>query len=141
MARKTVNGADLYIGTSPVLHINTITYTIPERSAVLSDELHSIEPDVIGTGGATAPRSIDVNVALDSTDTNGQVAMETAFAAGTLLAAVKFYPDGKTTGSVEWLGGAYVTGVPNQGADAKNKVQTGTYKLVYASTPAKGVAA
>jgi len=140
MSRKTVNQADVYIGTSPVLHINTVTFTIPPRPPVLSDELHLLEPDVIATGGASAPRDLAIDVAIDSTDTNGQVAMDTAFAAGTLISAVKFYPDGKTTGAIEWTGSAYVTDVPNQGAPAKNKTQTGTYKLVYASTPTKGTA-
>jgi hypothetical protein len=139
MARKTTNAGDLYIGTAAVQHINSITYTIPDKEAILSNPLHNTEPDVIGMGGTTTPRTIELNVDRDSVDTNGQVALETAFAAGTTVVA-KFYPDGKVTGSVEWSGNAYVTSIPSYNAE-KNTVQKGTFKLSYASTPTKGVAA
>ncbi len=139
MARKTTNDADLFIGANAVQHINSVTYTIPDKEPIISNPLHNEEPDVIGLGGSTSPRTLEVNVEVDSTDTNGQIAMETAFANGTTVIA-NFYPDGNVTGSVKWSGNAYVTSVPSYAAD-KNKVQQGTFKLSYASTPTKGVAA
>jgi len=140
MARKTTNLADLYLATAAVQHIITTTFTIPEREAILSESLHDDEPEVLGIGAAKEPRSIEVTCSLDSADTTGQVALWAAFDAKTVIASVKFYPDGKTTGAEEWSGSAFVTGVPKRGSDGKNKVQQGTFKLVYAAKPTKGVA-
>ena len=140
MARKTTNLADLYLATNAIQHIITVSYTTPDRDAILSDSLHDDEPEVLGVGAAKEPRTIDVTCSLDSADTNGQAALWTAFDAKTPIASVKFYPDGKTTGSEEWSGSAYVTGVPKRGSDGKNKVQQGTFKLVFAAKPTRGVA-
>lgn len=140
MARKTTNLADLYLGTTAVQHIITTTYTIPDRDPILSDSLHDDEPEVLGIGAAKEPRSIEVTCSLDPADTTGQVALWAAFDAKTPIASVKFYADGKTTGSEEWSGSAYVTSVPKRGSDGKNKIQQGTFKLVFAAKPTKGVA-
>ena len=140
MARKTTNLADLYLGTAAVQHIITTTYTTPDRDPILSDSLHDDEPEVLGIGAAKEPRSIEVTCSLDSADTTGQGALWAAFDAKTPVASVKFYADGKTTGSEEWSGSAYVTSVPKRGTDGKNKIQQGTFKLLFAAKPTKGVA-
>lgn len=140
MARKTTNLADLYLATAAVQHIVSVTYTIPDRDAILSDSLHDDEPEVLGVGAAKDPRTIEVTCSLDTADTTGQAALWTAFDAKTLIASVKFYPDGKTTGSEEWSGSVFVSGVPKRGSDSKNKIQQGTFKLVFAAKPTKGVA-
>jgi hypothetical protein len=140
MARKTTNLADLYFSTNAVQHIVTVTYMIPDREPIISESLHDDEPEVLGVGAATAPRTIEVTCSLDSADTTGQGAMLAAFDAKTPIAMTKFYPDGKTTGSEEWSGSVYVTGVPKRGSDSKNKIQQGMFKLVFAAKPTKGVA-
>jgi hypothetical protein len=141
MARKTTNLADLYFGANPVLHITSITYTIPDRDPILSEDLHDDEPEVVDLAAAKEPRSIEVTVSLDSTDTNGQGAMWAANAAKTTIPSVEFYPEGKITGSEKWTGSVFVSGVPKRASDQKNKLLSGTFKLLFAAKPTRGVAA
>ena len=136
--RKLCKYADVYVSTHAVLRITSVYMNRPERSPVLSDELHLQEPDVVGVGDATVPKGLDIDVTIDAADTNGQGALLDAHTAGTTVALV-FYPDGKTTGSKQWSGNAYVTKVPDVDAKDKKKAYAGQFKVVFATSPAEGI--
>lgn len=138
--RKLCKFADVYVGTHAVLRITSVLMAIPERAPILSDELHLTEPDVVGVGDATSPKGVDIEVTVDAADTNGQGALQAAFDAGTTI-VLNFYPDGKTTGSRQWTGDAYVIKVPDVEAKDKKSAYKGTFKTVYATAPVAGVVA
>lgn len=139
MARKTSNVADLDIGANAVQHITSIIYEVPDRPVIASDALTDGEVEVLDVGAVGGPRTMEVAVELDSADTNGQGALQTAFEDGSVVASVVFYPDGKVGGAEQYSGSVYVTGAPRLGsAGNENKARKGTYKLTWAAKPAKG---
>ena len=139
MARRTSNVADLEIGANAVQHITSLTYDIPERPLVQSDALTDDEVEVLGVGAVGGARTMEISVELDSTDTNGQGALQTAFEEGSVVASVTMYPDGKVDGAEKYEGSIYVQSAPRLGsAGNENKAKKGTFKLAWTTKPTKG---
>lgn len=139
MARKTTNLAALDIATAAVKHIVSCTYEVPDRPVVKSEALTDNEVDVMGVGAVDGPRTMNVTVELDSTDTNGQGALQTGFEEGTVVEGVVFYPEGKVTGSPKFAGSVYVTSGPRYGSEGnENKTRKGTYKFAWTTKPVPG---
>lgn len=139
MARRTSNLADLYIGTNAVQHIASLTYDFPDRESIESEVLTDGPKQILGVGAPNGPHTMEVVCELDSADTNGQGALQAAYDAGTLVENAAMYPDGRTTGSIEYTGSFYVRSCPRQGsAGNENKARKGTFGILWAAAPAKG---
>ncbi len=136
MARRKTNLADVYIGSNALQHIVDVTYITPDREEITSEVLHDDVAEVIGVS-SRGVYALEVNVELDSADTNGQEALMTAYDNKTTVTA-NYYPEGKTTGNDEISGDAYVTQVPNIGGQGKNSIASGMFRLVYSLKPTEG---
>lgn len=134
MARRKTDKGEVYIGTNKVQHVNDITYVTPDREPVLSDPLNADDVEVIDVSSRSQPYALEINADLDNEDTNGQVAMSTAYDNKSTV-TLNFYPEGKTVGNDQVTGNAYVTRVPNVGGQGKGVPAKGTFYLVWASKP------
>jgi hypothetical protein len=139
MARYKSELGDVKLGTYAVAHIKDVTYVTPDQTEILADEAHADDAEVVdlATRGVYA---LEINVNLDDTDTNGQVALESAYASRSTVTAT-YAAQGFVTGNVTKTGACYVTKVPNRGGQGKNTIASGVYRLVFKAKPTAGVAA
>ena len=136
MAYTKTNVAEVYIGTNELAGVKDAKFLPSERPEIIVDVLGADEPTVLGVVSKTGPHKVEVTVYVDKADTNGQVALDAAYSAGTSV-TLNYYPDGNTAGNEKHSGTAYVTKVPDSGGQGKNQAKEGTYILVYTETPTK----
>ncbi len=136
MARQTTNTAEVNIGSNQVANVVDATYITPDREPILSNALNEDVPSLIGVG-ARGEYAIEFEVEIDEADTNGQAALNAAYAAKSSV-TVNYYPEGQTAGNTEHTGTARVTQIPNLGGQGKDDVKRGTYHLVFDGAPTDG---
>lgn len=113
--------AKLGIGATPnyIASVRSIDYDPGDVTYVESDILEEDEPTLYP--GARANAVITLTCEKKSTDTNGQVALATAFKtkASTLFTLA---PEGTTAGSPKITGSAYVTSMGKETYDKKTLI-------------------
>jgi hypothetical protein len=119
--------AKIGIGASPswVQGVRSIELDYGDIVVTESDNLDD-DPPVVYPGGQAAA-TITVTVEKKTTDTNGQLALNTAHAAKSFL-AITVAPEGSTTGSTKQTGSALVQSVGKETLNKKDIV-TRTYVL------------
>ena len=136
MGRTTGNSYEAYLDANEISHVADVDFKWGTKSSVKSRALAETEPSIIGLGSKDNPSIATITVERDTTDTNGQVALDAAFNAGTTV-SLKLYPEGRTAGNVEISGDAYVTDRGNlQGQ--KNNVKETVYTLEFSGAPTEG---
>lgn len=135
MATST-NTAEIYVGANEVAGVVAIALIPPGKKSIVSMPLGS-DAVAIGVGNADDLWRIEIDVETDKTDTNGQVALNTAYAGGSSVSVV-YYPEGNTTGNESQSATAYVTQIPTSGGNGRNDVKSGKYILDLASEPTEG---
>lgn len=133
------NSAEAYIGTHKISHHTAIYWDDGARTMVESEAQrppNSRPETFVGSIGSASCRIVCER---DKADTNGQLALLAAHAAGTSV-ALKVYPEGKTVGNEEWPGTAYVTSCGE--VTLKNGALPGyEFKLTISGDVTKGVVA
>jgi len=139
MGRQTTNTAEVYLAANEVANVVDATFITPDREPILSGALAEDVPNVIGMG-SRGEYALEMEVEIDEADTNGQVALNTAYENKSSV-TLKYYPEGNTAGNTEHSGIAYVQQIPNLGGQGKNDVKRGTYRLVFDGAPTEGTVA
>ena len=128
MAGYLGNAAKLGIGATPnyIASGRNIMWD-PGEVVQVPDELLNTTVDTLSPGSRTNA-TIKITVLDDSTDTNGQVAIMTAWKAGTDI-AITLAPQGTTAGSKKITGNAKVKS-PGSVSFEKNKFVTRDISLI-----------
>ena len=123
MANGSVLGksAKLGIGATPTYlkGIRTIEWDPGEINMVATDIIDEDPPTYIPADRSNA--TITLTVEKDKTDTNGQLAIATAFAGKTSV-SFTLAPEGSTAGAVKITGSAFVKSIGKESFDKKSVV-------------------
>jgi hypothetical protein len=140
MGRKTTNLAELYLTTHKVAGVSSIVQRNPDNVIVTSDELSDSPPAILGLNPPTEGKTLELEVEIDDTDTNGQAALSAAKLSRALVTGVVYYPYGKSTGADKFSGSVYVKSSPELGSTGNsNKARKGKYVLTWSSEPTQAV--
>ncbi|WP_294346755.1 hypothetical protein [Prosthecochloris sp.] len=138
MATST-NTAEVYVGSNEIAGIVDAALIPPQRQTIVSHPLGA-EPQAIDLGTAEELWRLEIDVEIDKTDTNGQLALNTAYENASTVTA-GYYPEGHTSGNESQTGTAYVTQTPTSGGQGRNQVKEGKYILEFTTRPTEGVVA
>ena len=129
MATVLGNSAKVGIGATPtyIAKIRSVTFDPGERTYVSSEQLGEDVPSL--TAGSKKAPTLKFTVERDTTDTNGQVALDTAYTAKTSL-QITLAPEGNTAGNTKITGNAFVTTAGTIGTE-KDKFITREYSLTF----------
>lgn len=117
----------------PATWVKEITWTRGDR-ATFEAGTYEAPHDLIDVDDP-AGGSLDITVNINRADTQGQVALDAAYSAGSLVTVV-YAPEGFVTGNPTETVQAYVTSVPKVGG--ARGVQSGAYKLSFKTKPTPG---
>jgi hypothetical protein len=140
MAVQTTNVAALYFGTTNyVKGITSLIEDDPENVPRYSDALSDSAPVLLTVGPPQSGRAMTLEVEIDSTDTNGQVALDTAKTSKAKITGAIYYPYGKVTGNPQKTGDIYVLTSGSTGSTGNtSKARKKQYKLLWAAEPTPG---
>jgi hypothetical protein len=134
---KLGDSAEAYLGLNRISHHVAIYYNPGSRAAVESEAQRAANarPDIFV--GSLSGVSFRIVCERDKADANGQLALITAFKAGSTV-VLEVYPEGKTVGNEKWTATCYVTGIGE--LTLKNgSIPGNEFKLVVSGTMTEGV--
>jgi hypothetical protein len=105
---KLGDSVEAYVGTYRISHHTTVYWDDGTRSMVESEAQRAANARPETFVGALGSASCRILCERDKSDTNGQLALLAAHAAGTSV-TLNIYPEGNTAGNEKWSATAYVT--------------------------------
>jgi|APHig6443717817_1056837.scaffolds.fasta_scaffold04893_4 hypothetical protein len=131
------NSAKFGIGATPnyVAHGKNITWDPGKRNLPKSEDLSEEVPTLYN--GSRSNAQVTLTVAHDKADTNGQVALNTAFKSGTTVACT-LAPEGTTVGNEKITGTARVESIGSMSMD-KDQIVMRNVVLIVSGDYTEGV--